>query len=153
MIEMQHMAAHVITSRIAWTTTHNKHRQASVCFVACWGGHNWGGYFLWWHFFGQGQEQRGICHSRWHNVWSLDLPGFAYKPWGMCRMLSKTVQIHSERPNKTWSVTPRSLDVYLRAIAHAADPLWDSKVGVAFGMVNLDTHGPTKNQNDCFNFL
>ena len=112
MIEMQHMAAHVITSRIAWTTTHNKHRQASVCFVACWGGHNWGGYFLWWHFFGQGQEQRGICHSRWHNVWSLDLPGFAYKPWGMCRMLSKTVQIHSERPNETWSMTPRSLDVY-----------------------------------------
>ena len=42
---------------------------------------------------------------------------------------------------------------YLRAIAHAADPLWESKVGVAFGMVNLDTHGPTKNQNDCFNFL
>ena len=42
---------------------------------------------------------------------------------------------------------------YLRAIAHAADPLWESKVGVAFGMVNLDTHGPTKNQNDRFNFL
>ena len=41
----------------------------------------------------------------------------------------------------------------LRAIAHAADPLWESKVGVAFGMVNLDTHGPTKNQNDRFNFL
>ena len=41
--------------------------------------------------------------------------------------------------------------IYLRAIAHAADPLWESKVGVAFGMVNLDTHGPTKNQNDCFN--
>lgn len=112
MIEMQHMAAHVITSGIAWTTTHNKHRQASVCFVACWGGHNWGGYFLWWHFFGQGQEQRGICHSRWHNVWSLDLPGFAYKLWGMGRMLSKTIQIHSERPNETWSMTPRSLDVY-----------------------------------------
>ena len=54
---------------------------------------------------------------------------------------------------KKFHYSEPSKQFYLRAIAHAADPLWESKVGVAFGMVNLDTYGPTKNQNDCFNFL
>ena len=61
-----------------------------------------------------------------------------------------------EETDKAWQFCFADTDVsriYLRAIAHAADPLWESKVGVAFGMVNLDTHGPTKNQNDRFNFL